>query len=278
MDRPIQFFHFTDLHIRSYEEDESQPFSTYNRMMRVLEEARRQQITPVFSLLTGDLSNQGFEESYVRLQKIVKDVEELGGPVLMTPGNHDDREHFQKYLLGEEPDVNRPYRAVHEFGALKVIVLDSKVEGAYVQGGFEGNQLDWLESELNTSPDQDVLLAFHHPLPPLRHKATDQLLMRAEDAQRFLEIVKPYNILGILTGHVHAPYFNMIRGIPCISGIATAFRSDHEADAIRFIDASGFNVGTYQDGTLTIRTVMLPSSNTELRSIPLSRVMDTLNE
>ncbi|MEL6268824.1 MAG: metallophosphoesterase, partial [Chloroflexota bacterium] len=213
MGDPITFFHFTDLHIRSYANDETSTYNTYNNMMRVLEVAREQGVRVDFSVLTGDLSNRGVVESYVRLQTIVKHVEELGGPVLMTPGNHDDRGNFQKYLLNEEPDVTRPHFAVHEFGELKVIVLDSKLEGEFVAGGFEGDQLARLESELAKAPDQDVMLAFHHPLPPLYRDLSDQWMVREADAERLIKMLKPYSILGIITGHVHAPMFNMIRGI-----------------------------------------------------------------
>lgn len=274
MSDPVMFFHFTDLHIRSYANDETSTHNTYNNMMRVLEVARQQGIQVDFSVLTGDLSNQGLEESYIRLQTIIKQVEELGGPVLMTLGNHDDRGNFQKHLLNEEPDVTRPHFAVHEFGELKVIVLDSKLEGEFVAGGFEGNQLDRLESELAQAPDQDVMLAFHHPLPPLYRDFSDRWMVREADAERLIKMLKPYSILGIITGHVHAPMFNMIRGIPCISGIATAFRSDHINDEIRFISASGFNIGYYSDGALLLKTVMLPSSNEHLRSISLREIRE----
>jgi 3',5'-cyclic AMP phosphodiesterase CpdA len=270
----IRFFHFTDLHIRSYENDEQATYNTYNNMIRVLEAARQQGIKVDFSVLTGDLSNQGLEESYVRLQSIVKQVEELGGPVLMTPGNHDDRPNFQKYLLSEEPDPTRPHFAVHEFGELKVIVLDSKLDGEYVAGGFEGDQLERLESELAKAPDQDVMLAFHHPLPPVYRDFSDQWMVRQVDADRLIKMLKPYSVLGILTGHVHAPMFNMIRGIPCISGVATAFRSDHYVDDIRFISASGFNIGFYGDGALLLKTVMLPSSNEELFRVSMQQVRE----
>lgn len=276
MTEPITFFHFTDLHIRSHAADATATYNTYNRMLRVLEAARQLDVQPDFTLLTGDLSDQGCVESYQRLQEIIRHVEALGGPVLVTPGNHDDRPNFQQYLLGEAPDEARPHQAVYNAGDLKVIVLDSKLEGASVHGGFMPEQLIWLEAELQREPERDVLLAFHHPLPPLRHSITDKLLLRADDAEQLLRLIEPYPVRGILTGHVHAPYVNIVRGVPCMSGVATAFRSDHEAGYIRFTDAYGFNVGTYHNATLTLKTVMLPSTHQEIHRIALDHVMAML--
>lgn len=276
MTEPIHFFHFTDLHIRTYENDDRASFNTYNRMMLCIEAARDSEIKPTFSLLTGDLSDDGSPESYQRLRELIRQLEALGDPVFVTPGNHDSRSNFQEYLLNEAPDESRPHYECHTFGSLKVIVLDSKLPHKTVYGGFDDAQLGWLKAELEQNPDQDVLLAFHHPLTPLRHALTDRILMREGDSGRLLDVVEPYRIVGMLTGHVHAPHTNVLRGIPCISGIAAAFRSDHEAGYIRFTDSSGFNVGTYADGVLTVRTVVLPSSNREIQRISLQKVLEHL--
>jgi 3',5'-cyclic AMP phosphodiesterase CpdA len=274
--QPIHFFHFTDLHIRTYANDDLASYNTYNRMMLCIEAARQSEIKPAFSLLTGDLSDDGSPESYQRLREIVRQLEALGGPVFVTPGNHDSRSNFQQHLLNEAADEDRPHYECHQFGSLKVIVLDSKLPHKTVYGGFEEAQLDWLRNELSQKPAQDVLLAFHHPLTPLRHAITDRILMREGDSERLLDIIHPYQIVGILAGHVHAPITNVLRGIPCITGIATAFRSDHEAGYIRFIDASGFNVCTYVEQVLTVCTVTLPSSNREIQRISLQKVLEYL--
>lgn len=279
MERPVQFFQFTDLHIRSYDEDEKAIHSTYNRAMRALDAARNLNLDVDFVLFTGDLSDHGSAESYVRLQKLIQHAEDLlAAPVLITPGNHDDRANFQTYLLNQSAKKHHPHYFAREFQDLKVIILDSKLETAYVEGGFEGDQLSWLAEELAKNPEQPILLVFHHPLPPLYYDASDQFLLGSQDSSRLLEIIKPYNVLAILTGHVHAPIVNIVQNVPCISTVATAFRSDHDNDDICYSDASGFNFGTYFQGSLNMRTIMLPSSNQEMRRIPLRKIIAMVAE
>lgn len=275
LSQPLTFFHFTDLHIRSREADAAAGFSTFDKMMRIVETARALEARASFSIITGDLSDQGHPESYERLKEIITELETFAGPVLVTPGNHDHRSNYYQYLLNVAAQADQRHNYSRSFGGLKVVVLDSK-SGDAVDGGLTDEQFAWLESELK--PNEPTLLAFHHPLPPLRHGPADRSLMQPADARRLLDIISGYRILAMLTGHVHSIHTNIMRGVPCISGIGTSFMSDHQHGEICFYEVSGFNIGTFHEDTLTIKSVLMPSSHRELARIPLDRALGMTNQ
>ena len=84
---------------------------------------------PAFSLVTGDLSERGELESYSRLMDLVAEVEDEGYPVLLAMGNHDVRDNFYRVFKGRHCDDEKRYCYTSNVGGLRVVVLDSLVQG-----------------------------------------------------------------------------------------------------------------------------------------------------
>ena len=78
----ITFLHFSDFHIlqqKGMVRDEGDPC---RKVERVIQIARDMDLKPAFSVVTGDLSQNGTETGYEIARQYIAEIETLGGPVL----------------------------------------------------------------------------------------------------------------------------------------------------------------------------------------------------
>ena len=92
--------------------------------------------------MSGDLSDNGEVESYVRLACLVSEVEERVIPTLLALRNHDNRANFYSVFHPDRDCERHPkYHYSRTIGGLRVIVLDSLVHG-YGPGHLGRERLD----------------------------------------------------------------------------------------------------------------------------------------
>jgi Icc protein len=182
-------------------------------------------------LLTGDLTNDGAPEAYRTLRST---VERLGVPVVYAMGNHDERVAFRTELLGEPGDA--PCDAVHWFGGVRVIVLDSTTPGRH-DGHLTESQLDWLGAELSTSAPRGTVLVLHHP--PLPSPVPTVHLLRLRDTGRLAAVLAGTDVRIVLTGHAHHTGCGSLAGIPVWVSPALAYRVDTLPPKDRLVGAMG---------------------------------------
>lgn len=77
-------------------------------------------------------------------------------PVVICPGNHDERAAFRQFLLGQ-PLSAAPINQVHHTAAFVVALCDSSVPGKD-EGFLEDETLVWLEDVLAQTPDEVPVL------------------------------------------------------------------------------------------------------------------------
>ncbi|WP_411374169.1 metallophosphoesterase [Arthrobacter sp. MPF02] len=174
-------------------------------------------------IFAGDLTDKGAEEAYRRLRSICDAyADRMGTRIIWAMGNHDDRVNFQRLMLDEEPrpgPVNRRY----DLGGLRVLVLDSSIPGFH-HGEIGGDQLRWLEGELETPADDGTLLVVHHPpVPPVQDLAVLSELRNQEPLARVLE---GSDVIGILSGHTHCSTFSGFAGIPVVVASSTSYTQE----------------------------------------------------
>ena len=88
------FIHISDTHITPPRSGLYAGEDTAQNFNRVIAAAFELDVDPAFIVVSGDLSDNGEVESYVRLACLVAEVEERGIPVLLALGNHDNRDNF----------------------------------------------------------------------------------------------------------------------------------------------------------------------------------------
>ncbi|GAB0108238.1 metallophosphoesterase [Nocardia sp. JMUB6875] len=165
---------------------------------------------PDLILVTGDIADEGEVEEYRQARAaLVADV-----PVLVLPGNHDDRGNMRQVLFGRDPGYE-PINNVHRGDGVTVVLLDSSIPGK-PEGRLDEQTYAFLEDALaQTAADDTVLIAMHHPPLPVQSTVVDPI--RLTNPERLAEIVAgDARIAAVLTGHVHAGLMTQFAGKPLI--------------------------------------------------------------
>lgn len=276
----INFIHLTDLHVADPSVPDEHLFSDTNGMLRtILSEVKRVRPAPAFIIASGDLTNRGDVASYEAFKAIIEEAG-LEAPILYALGNHDTRPGFYEAMLGRTENNLAPYDHDAVMAGVHIIVLDSSVP-TKVGGAFEPGQLDWLKERLDAHPDLPKLLVMHHaPMLDLDNLAMQWESLTAADTIALRDLVEGYNIVGILTGHVHYDRVSNWYGIPVVVGVGQHAAMDVLAlsERLRMVSGASFAIGTLRPSGLTVSFVPQPSDRRELMNISFSRMAELTKE
>lgn len=192
--------------------------------------ARLDAIGPIDAVLvTGDVSDDGSAESYLAARA---ELDRLGLPILVVPGNHDRREGLREAFrdLPEIPDAGL-IDWVADLGDTRVVGLDTLVEG---QGGgrLRAESLDLLSDAIEGAGVRAVVVALHHP--PLR---TGIRFMDAIGLEKLADLAETMsNCTGsthIVAGHVHGVFQGRVgqHQVATAPSLCSAFTLDRRQDA-----------------------------------------------
>jgi 3',5'-cyclic AMP phosphodiesterase CpdA len=193
-------------------------------------------------LVTGDLVEHGTDAEYAAVGELLAPL--AGVPLLVLPGNHDDRAALRRHfdVPGEGAE---PVQYAVTLGPLRVVVLDSTIPGADA-GRLDAPRLAWLDAVLAEEPARPTLIALHHP--PLRTGSAAWDALGVPDAERraLAEVVARHpQVRRIAGGHVHRPVVAELAGRPVVSAPSTYLqaRFDLGAQELDVVpDPSGFAV------------------------------------
>ncbi|WOP19516.1 metallophosphoesterase [Raineyella sp. LH-20] len=178
---------------------------------------------PEALIITGDIADRGDSDAYLRVRDVVESAAaRYGSQVIWCMGNHDTRENFYADLLGEEAS-DEPYDRVFDLNGLRVVVLDSTVPGQH-WGELTEAQLAWLGDVLATPAPDGTLLALHHP--PVPSPLGLIRLFELHDQDRFAEVIRGTDVIGILGGHLHYSTTSTFAGVPVSVASATCYTQD----------------------------------------------------
>ncbi|MET9781648.1 metallophosphoesterase [Nocardiopsis alba] len=143
--------HISDLHLDGTEE-------TTRRATRTVDHLRSLHRSPDLLVVSGDIADHGAPEEYEQAAALL----DLPFPVLVCPGNHDDRAALRSGLLGQDPS-DGPVDTEHRGTGFTVLACDTSIPGR--DDGHLGTEtLERVRRTLDELPeDIPVLLAMHHP-------------------------------------------------------------------------------------------------------------------
>ncbi|GHG32366.1 metallophosphoesterase [Streptomyces zaomyceticus] len=174
-------------------------------------------------LVTGDIADHASPDEYA----VVRELLTSRHPLLVCPGNHDDRAVLRKVLLSEETGTH-PYAPVNQVfrGEGFVIALcDSSVPGKD-EGHLEDETIGWLDGVLDATPrDVPVLVGFHHPPVPLHIPYVDGIRQFGEERLSALADRHPH-LTAFLAGHAHTAAATTFAGRPLLvaPGVVSTIR------------------------------------------------------
>jgi 3',5'-cyclic AMP phosphodiesterase CpdA len=175
------------------------------RTARVMQYLRAMPIDAI--LVTGDIADHGDPAEYEQAR------EELTAPVpvLVLPGNHDDRAAFAKVLHEEEAagPVNRSRR----IGDVLFLLCDSSIPG-HNEGVLAPETLDWLRARLSES-DGPAFVCLHHPPVELAIPVVDGIRLQSPDSLAAVVAEHP-RIVAVLCGHAHTAAATTFAGRPLL--------------------------------------------------------------
>lgn len=220
----------------------------------------------------GDLTDGVLpaRETAVMTRRCLKDLQALGKPLLVAPGNHDSA-----YFRGN-PDPMTPeqeqtvlyqgilppsaVRAPGDFWyyydlpghKLRMLVLLSHDYRAEPRYGYPEEELAWVEQTLDATPAGWRVLVFSHcPALPQMHYWSKEIT----NGSRLVELLARYRggqstckVLALIHGHNHCDQLDTAHGVPIVSvgcakleyfpdkkpegGIAQPRRQDHKTQEL----------------------------------------------
>ncbi len=194
---------FTDLHLRDDSAGEVRGVVTQRGFDEALYHAQRHHWPADAVLLTGDLANDEYDNTYARLAGIAARWET---PVVAIPGNHDDKSRLRAAF------DTAPMAAdvVVDFAHWRIVGLDSQVPRA-VHGALADSVWRLLENAAATRGDRNLLVCLHHHPLSLGSRWLEDLGLR--DAADFRKRIAGLGVTVCLFGHAHQEWDSTENGV-----------------------------------------------------------------
>lgn len=229
--------HLSDPHLRPHGQlyqglvDSNSMFLSAIQQLAVLDPQ------PDLVLLTGDVVDNGTEAEYAVAAEMLALIAQ---PVLVIPGNHDEREAFRAcfqhnaYLARSGP----LHFAVWDQGAVRVLGLDVTVPGAH-HGDMDDEACLWLEERLAEEPDRPTIIMMHQPPFDSGIPFIDAYCCRR--GARIAAIVSRYPAVErILCGHIYRFMQLRFGGTMLVTAPSTttaiALRLQDDAEPASFVE------------------------------------------
>jgi Icc protein len=216
--KPVRIIQLSDLHLFDDPEGSLLGVKTEESFMAVLEQLKKEEFS--FIVLTGDLTQEGSDVAYARIAKALKSFQR---PVYFVAGNHDDVKAMARVYPAENISNHR-HIILKDW---QLILLHSPQPGA-VEGYLDRSQLHYLKHCLQTYPEHQAIVFFHHhPLLMGSSWLDDYRLMNAD---AFWQIAAYYpQIAAVFYGHVHMATEERVNKTMCYSAPSTCVQFKRHA-------------------------------------------------
>lgn len=191
----LRVIQITDTHLNRTEGGTLLGLNTDFSLQHVLSRVQSEHEQIDLVLGTGDISDHGSEEAYLRARNYFS---QLGAPILWLAGNH-DRADTMAEVLG----VDGVLATVAETDRWQIVMLNSQIPGE-VGGRLGPAELESLETCLAEAASKALysLVCLHHQPVAMGSAWIDQQMV--EDGADFLALIDRYDcVKGVLWGHVH---------------------------------------------------------------------------
>ncbi len=207
-------------------------------------------------LVTGDLAEHADPKEYALAAELIG---ALGVPFHVLPGNKDDRATMRR-VFGLPGEADAPLDYAVELGPLRLVVVDSTIPGED-RGDFEPAQLEWLDAELASAPEQPTIVAMHQPPLVTGMADWDGVIMAAADRAALAAVIERHpQVRAIVGGHLHRIAAGALAGRPVVVAPSTfaQARPNFETEKVKLRDHfRGFLLHVLRDGELSTQVEIL---------------------
>lgn len=194
---------------------------------------------PDLVIHTGDITSHGTVARYERFRQLTSS---LNVPMVVIPGNHDDRTAMQEALGGTALlPVNRDAGDFLHYTVenlpVRLVCCDSVIEGA-TPGAMCESRLAWLDARLAEEPTRPTIVALHHP--PFYSGMTGSTAKGLRDggAEFSAVIARHDHIVRVIAGHVHRPITTTFGNTIAFAGPTTCYPFDLDMGPERLLNIS----------------------------------------
>ncbi|QPH53651.1 phosphodiesterase [Pontivivens ytuae] len=230
----MKLLHLTDIHLTTPGNTIAGRDPNAN-FTRALEHAVKIHPDAEAIVITGDLSDWGERDDYVRLRDQIAD---LPLPVHLCIGNHDDRETFLS-VFPDYRDTSGFAQRVVPLSLGHAVLLDTWEAGTHA-GTFCAARAEWLDTTLSALPGPVWLFLHHNPLP-LGIAPFDEIMLL--DADRLGEVLERHTatLRHVFHGHTHLTLSGSFRGVPLTGLRGTNHAGWPDFEATQFLAGSDLN-------------------------------------
>lgn len=158
---------------------------------------------PDVVVATGDLTDHGRPEQYGLLGEILTELEI---PLLLVPGNHDEREPFRDFARATGHSYvpgDGPVQYVVEDHDVRLVAVDS-LRLDHHDGEVDAERLAWLDTALAAAPDSPTMVLLHHP--PFTTGIWWMDSIGLTGAAELEAVVRRHpQVMRVVSGHLHRP-------------------------------------------------------------------------
>lgn len=217
------------------------PLRQLDRCLRQMGESERDALAGV--LISGDLTENGTAADYERLRRELEDRFPRI-PIIVTPGNHDNRREFYQGWLGQCGNDD-PYCRLVRIGPLSVLSLDNS-SPEHPNGEISASLCCWIQDAAEEEKNRTILLMTHH------HLLSQQAAFPAcclDSA--FSEVLSKHPVAMILCGHTHQLYRGFYEGTPYRTTMSLSFVGQEQDGATCMRSSCGYSLYDFDQGQLT---------------------------
>lgn len=232
----VRVVQVTDSHIFADPEGRLLGLNTRQSFEAVCQRVAKEEWLPDLLLATGDLAQDASPESY---QYLANYFNEMAFPSFWVAGNHDNPKTMEQHLSSESVSSAKHVLV----GDWQIILLDSSVV-AKVYGKLAPSQLKFLQQALEKYPNKHALVVLHHQPIDIGSDWLDNIGLH--NSEQFVEIIKQHsNVKGVLWGHVHQEFHEVIKGVNWIASPSSCvqftpgsieFSADTRAPGYRYLN------------------------------------------
>ncbi|MEQ4210119.1 PQQ-binding-like beta-propeller repeat protein [Actinopolymorpha sp. B9G3] len=192
---------------------------------------------PRFLCLTGDETEWGLATEF---ESFRTGTAGSAVPVWPVVGNHEyplawwtDPDWTYDWLVDGYRKALGPEWYSFGYGRQHFVALDNMV------GSGQDEQLTWLKADLALhGRGREVVVMFHAPLPELDWWIERYYPEHAPVAQAYLDVLKPYDVRLVLSGHAHVNRVDtrILHGIPHVNTTSSYYSLDQTPLGFRVVD------------------------------------------
>ena len=213
-DAPVYVVQLTDSHLFADAQGTLLGMNTRDSLQRVIDTVREEQPRVDVLLATGDLSQDGSEESYACFRELTAS---LRAPARWLAGNHDEPLPMEKAAQGT--DLLNP---LLDIGNWRILMLNSAVPGS-VPGVLDEGQLALLEQSLSDAPERHHLICFHHQ--PVSIDCAWMAPIGLRNAEALFAVLDGYpQVRALLWGHIHQEWDQQRNAVRLLASPSTCIQ------------------------------------------------------